>query len=184
MEIGTRNSMIGAGIGTGIGAAAGIAADKLIKEQKGKAWTSFVSGAQKSHITNRITKDVFEIKSAKKNVLNTIKGVFTANKGSNIIDKANRALANSEEIASKATTNGLKNLAERFNLTFEAGKTNAKELITELAGKEVKALEKTIKLRTICRKANFIAAGVVALATLGAVIGKAVSKKADNVEKN
>lgn len=184
METSTRNSMIGAGIGTGIGAAAGIAADKLIKEQKGKAWTSFVSGAQKSHISNRVARDVFEIKPDKKGIAGAIKGIFLQDKKASVVSKANRALANSEEIASKATTNGLKNLAERFNLTFEAGKTNAKELITELAGKEVKALDKVGKLRTICRKANFIAVGVVVLAALGAIIGKVASKKADNVEKN
>lgn len=180
METNTRNTMMGAGVGVGIGTAAGIAADKLIKEQKGKAWTSFVSGAQKSHITNRVTKDVFEI-APKKDIKETIKGIFVENKNSNILDKAHRALMNSDEITKNAKTNGLKNLAERFNLTFEAGKTNAKELITELATKEVTALNKTIKLREICRKANFIAAGVVVLGTLGALIGRAVSHK--NSEK-
>lgn len=78
METSTRNTTIGAGVGIVAGAIGGLGADKLIKKD-------FVHNIQKSHIADRVARDVLEISGEKKDIKNTIldavKGAFKVGEG-------------------------------------------------------------------------------------------------------
>ncbi len=150
-----NNTSVGVGAGAVVGAGAGFVADKLIKIHPEKKWTNFVSDLQAKMILRKTAKDVFELKTKR-----------------NVLEQAQSALDNADNIA-KASPKGLENLAKRFNLPFNES-SNAKSLLKNLEEKTDVACDIFANSMKKQRKANFIIAGAMALGAVAAVVAKGI----------